>query len=757
MFHRRRSEPLPYYILILLKIISGNSILAVNLFIVLAAAAGGLSILLYRRWLPWPLTVAGGLLYLALPDHLRVAFSEGNLPRVLANACIPLLIYLLILFLAEGPGRLRIFGIAGLMGFIVLCHPMMGAIFSVVCGVLSLAAWLARLTNFKTSAQALAAVSIGLLLPAWWLFPSLTGGITELNSSAVARGLDIIPWSTLVNPNLRRGNPEIIYLGITLLFLSIPLLLIKKTKSKESIALMTTGLFGTIIVTPGFNNLFNALPISSLLWSVRFLGVASFMLLLAILWGLSRLPARFTWVSAAILLLIGLDFSGSFRLIHMRPLRPEIQTASEQMGALSGWREATLDFSRLGSAPSYFFSTEGNREQVFGWAYQGARTASNVASINEALRLGEHPYLLERLNLFGVDDVVLSKNDVDVERVRSSLLAGGYQIAHDGDEITYFNRSGSPRALLNEWQVLGIGPGAQNYAYLFPQVILGNSPFLDEYDRAELHRYQKIILSGFSWHDRDAAEDLVKKLAADGVEFFIDLTGSPPEALARIPRFLDIWAEPIILPPESFAVNINGQSEVIGPFGTPDELWYTQVPQGLHTETAVFNHLGETAAVTGFIDTGGEPVTFIGINLAYQSVTANDEGALKILVEILGLPARTTQTFRTLPLDNFRATSEGVDFSIDMEAHGALLVPIAHHDGSVLQINGQTTEIQSLENLVGFEAPAGHQQVTIRFHKPPIYHIGLAGSLIASIFLVFYLARQEENPVSLVPGEKTYD
>ena len=180
---QRYYPPLPYYLLIILKFLSGDAILAVNLLITLAALAGGLSVLLFQRWLPWPLAVAGGLLTMALPDHLRVAFSEGNLPRVLANACLPILIYLLIRVLESGPERLRILGMAVLMGIIVLCHPMMAAIFAVVCGVLTLASWLARFTDFNTSIHSLGAVAIGLLLPAWWLFPSLTGGITELRSS----------------------------------------------------------------------------------------------------------------------------------------------------------------------------------------------------------------------------------------------------------------------------------------------------------------------------------------------------------------------------------------------------------------------------------------------------------------------------------------------------------------------------------------------------------------------------------------------
>ncbi len=685
---QRYYPPLPYYLLIILKKISGNSILAVNIFIVFAAGIGGLSLLLYQRWLKWPLSLAGGLLYLAFPDHLRVAFAEGNIPRVLANACIPLLIYLLIRLLEEGPNRNGTFAVASIINLVVLSHPMMGAIFAVVSGVLILVTWIARLTTYKTAAHALATISLGLLLTAWWLFPSLTGGITELNSSAVSRGLDVVPWSTFFNPTLRSGNPEIIYVGISLLILPIPLLVMGKTKTQQSLALVATGLFGTLIVTPGFNSLFTALPLASLLWPIRFLGIAGLLLLLAILWGFEKLPARLSWISVTALLLIGLDFSGSFRLIHLRPLRTDIRITSEKMKTLSGWREATLDFSRLGSAPSYLFTAEGNREQVFGWAYQGARTAANVASLNEALRLEEYPYLQDRLNLYGVDDVVFLKEDIAAEPLQSTLGAEGFQKILDEREIAYFNRSGDARAIYNDWRALGIGSGAQNFAYLFPQVILGNSPFLDDYTAAVLGKYEKIILSGFTWHDRDQAELLVEELAAAGVQIFIDLTGAPPEPLARIPQFLGIWAEPVILAPEPLQAKFIGQTRQLGPFGTADELWYTHVPQGLPNETVEFDHLGETAAIAGSIQTAGEPIWFIGINLAYQAVVTDDEGSLATLAEVIGLPARTTSLYQTLPLNNFRATSQGYSFGYHLDKPETLLIPIAHHDGTALYVEG---------------------------------------------------------------------
>jgi uncharacterized membrane protein len=88
----RYYPPFTYYVLILIQMFTGQAVLAVNWFIVLCALVGGLSFLLFKKWIGWLPALGGGLIYLVLPDNVRVAFSEGNLPRVLASAFVPLLL-----------------------------------------------------------------------------------------------------------------------------------------------------------------------------------------------------------------------------------------------------------------------------------------------------------------------------------------------------------------------------------------------------------------------------------------------------------------------------------------------------------------------------------------------------------------------------------------------------------------------------------------------------------------------------------------
>jgi uncharacterized membrane protein len=91
---------LTYFLLIFINSITRQSVLAVNWCIFLCALFGGLSFLLYKKWIGWLPAIAGGLIYLLLPDNVRVAFSEGNIPRVLATAFVPLLFYFILSFRA---------------------------------------------------------------------------------------------------------------------------------------------------------------------------------------------------------------------------------------------------------------------------------------------------------------------------------------------------------------------------------------------------------------------------------------------------------------------------------------------------------------------------------------------------------------------------------------------------------------------------------------------------------------------------------
>ncbi len=74
-------------------------------------------------------------MFMALPDNLRIAFAEGNLPRVLATALLPITFYFFLKLTVFEGKRWHFAAVVVCVGLVVLSHAMMAAIFIVGCGL----------------------------------------------------------------------------------------------------------------------------------------------------------------------------------------------------------------------------------------------------------------------------------------------------------------------------------------------------------------------------------------------------------------------------------------------------------------------------------------------------------------------------------------------------------------------------------------------------------------------------------------------
>jgi uncharacterized membrane protein len=737
----RYYPPLPYFLLAGLQQITPRIVLAANWFIALSALAGGLTWLLFRRWIGLLPALLGGILFLFLPDNLRVGLAEGNLPRVLATALLPIVIYLLLRSLEETGTTWHRLGLGLCFAAIVLSHAMMAAIYALCCGLIIAFIWVKNTGYVRQAVQTMGFMLLGILLSAWWLLPSLIGGITGLNASAMTEALAVFPLSNYLNPTLRTGNPEAVYVGLALLALSVASLWVFSEERGYTIALTFTGCFAILITTTGFNQLFNALPISNLLWPLRFLGIASFVLLLALMWSLRGWKNISPLVVLAVIAVVAIDSAGSLFLIGLRPPDPDVDQVTQRLAVTQGWREATLDLSRLGSEPSFSFSAAGNREQLFGWAYQGASTAPTVAALNDAIELGFPAYLIDRLNLYGTDDVVLFNELPNADRIASGLSETGFLNIYSGQRLEQFHREGQPRGVIADWSSFGIGRGAQNLAYLFPSLILGTSSKVDDYDLEHLMRYETIVLSGFDWHDRQTAEQLIKQVSLNGVKVIVDLTGVKEDPLARIPRFLGVWGEAVILPPEPVQVFSPGRTYRLESFGNYSKLWHSHMLQGLEQEFWSFDYLGERGSLVGYNTYGPGKVWFVGLNLPYHAVQSNDPLAVQLLSVLLQLEPGTAREYTQVPLYGYEAGPTGYHFAYHLDESRPLFVPIAHHPGMVVKVDGEPVENYSYERLLVFDAPAGEHSVEIGVQKTPIFSIGyfVSGFALLALFgIVIY-------------------
>jgi hypothetical protein len=359
-----------------------------------------------------------------------------------------------------------------------------------------------------------------------------------------------------------------------------------------------------------------------------------------------------------------------------------------------------------------------------------------VASLNDALLFQAYSYLSDRLDLYGVDDVIVLNSVVSLPQITTILEQQGFTPVLLGNVLSSFHRDGVPRAVVADWQGLAIGKGAINYSYLFPQVMVGDSVFVDDYTLADLTKYPTLILSGFKWHAKENAESLIQRVASLGINVVIDLTQTQPDPVAQIPNFLGVWGESIILNPSPVSADWNGKQVVLSTFGKPDQLWYTHTPQGLDENTVTIDYLGKSATAIGSVTREGKKIWFVGLNLMYHTLGTGDQNALSLLAETLKIQAGVRNTYQTIPLQMYASNANGYSFGYYLDSAEKLVIPITVFDGTTVSLDSIPIAFGSMGQMVQFDAPAGIHLVQIGFQETAIYLIGKIISIVSGVFLL---------------------
>ena len=741
----RYFPPLSYYLVTGIFFLTGNIFLSAGVFVFGAALFGGMSFLLYRRWLGLiPATVAG-VVFIALPDNLRVAMAEGNLPRVLATALLPLTFYLLLSILTQGHSRVRFASLAILMMLIILSHAMMGAIFFSCLALTVFIYWIMARAQPRDAGSALAALACGVLLSGWWLLPSLTGGITELNSEVASEALASFPLTQSLDPTLRAGNKEVYYLGLSLVAATLLAMFNWRKLTPLNRSVVTSSLIVLAVSTTVFNPVYRTIPLSEIMWPLRFMSFAGFVVLLGVsLWAARLLEGSIKAKAVAVVLLAALliDAYPSKDLVFLRPPTEDLPAVVAKVEELPGWRVATTDFSRLGSRASYRFSADSNREQVYGWAYQGSGIASLLASVNFAIEKGHAVYAVDRLEEMGTDYVVRLKDAPIDEAFDLRLIERGYEIVEDTPSLLLYHRDGGPRAYVAEYEILGIGGGSSSLSLLFPEILVASSQYIDDYALEDLQRFPTLVLAGFSWRNLENAESLVTEYANQGGRVIVDLTGVPMEVFSRRPKFLGVYGEPVSLyaaPVIEYGPESGFETRRLRGFDAAYAPWSAISPQGLDESTVTFGYLGQVGTAVGYKELGAGRAWFLGLNLAFHSMLSKDPVGIELLEDVIGIESGMAPARQTVAMDNYNAGSDGYTFSYTLEEAELLLIPVARHDGTVVTIDGARVNPVDLGDLTYINAPAGIHTVHLGFEKTPVYRVGIAVTLFAFLVMGYGL------------------
>lgn len=755
----RHWAPLPYVLLLGLRLLTGDIFVAGQLYVVLCAVIGSLSWLAFRRQIGWVGALGAAMVWLIWPDHLRVAFSEGNLPRVLGTALAPLTVYLFLQVLQNRRPRLhQSLGLVVVIHLVVLSHAMVGAIYAASLSLFALIHLLMGGGRWQDHARAWGLLVLGILTAGWWLLPSLVGGLVGQGEADFSQVIAFFAPTDSFNPTLRYHNPDMFYWGLAL----IPLLGYGFwTWAKRPVwsrAALLTGLTLIVITFPFLRSVYLSLPLHHLLWPTRFASFAGALFLIGGLPGPeeSAVPSQRTLtaaISAGLALLLVLDGVGSAHLITARPPNPEMQAAINQIPADQPARVAILDQSALGSAPSFLLSHGSVREQIFGWAWQGATTSPNLVWLNTALVEKHYVFLFDRLLEMGTTDIVLMRRLTEQEAAtgQESVLEQpfeevaaqfGFSRTWSGESLDLYARTDGPYATAPQYPALAIGRYADNLAYLFPQVEVGKRLELDSYSLAELLRYEVVVLTGPSWKRRPDAESLVRDLVRSGVRVVVDMAGMPLGVLSKRPEFLGVYGEPISLGASAPGMQRNsGEVVMLTPFPTDDGTWHTMIPQGLTMEDGFIHYFGSPTATLGTLTLPEGDLHFAGLNLIFHASRTRDPAAISLLAEMLTLPPDTAPVRSFLPLDHWEPNDDGATLSLAVPSGtDRLIIPISLLDSLQIQSGeGAPLDLEPIHNLIGLHVEPGEWDLTISVTPTRWHTVGAVVSVLALGTLLFML------------------
>lgn len=640
----RYCAPVPVYLLAGCQYIGGSSMGGFLVFVMFVCFAGAVSWLYVGLKLERPYLGAFlGILWFFMPNNLRTLFYEGDLPKSLCIAILPLFAYWIYDYLKSGRWHL-LPRISLCFTWFVLCH-------SGYAGMVLIAFTLFFMVNmviyhqWRRQANACFAAVLGYLLAGFWLIPSLTG--RTVSSDSLERLADFFQNVFLsVDPAARmhRGSVDA-YFGLAAALLAVFGIFLSKKKSMSG---FWTGIIILVLSSETCYLVLKILPGGEYFQMLRFISIGLCMILFGFLaWD----TLKRGWIVLFLTLLV-VDVIPSLPLVlgNRSGAAPEERMAYYSDAALIGaakemteQRMALLDESSLGSMSAYLMTGYGKPvASSYGAAEQAAATVTNFKQIDRALEEGNYLYLFDRCMELGNDTVVIQLDFISNPRkhpVRELDMAAervGYELMDFNENYRFYKLAEEGTwGTVTEYRAVGIGYDAPGISRQFPMVEETESRNLNDYTFEELQKYDLIYLAGFTYDDKSYAEKLIMDLSEAGVRIVIAADGIPDDRGSREQSFLGAVCNDV-----SFSQGYPELDTVDGILDTnlfPDghREWSTVYMNGLKEVWG--NVRDENLELPFFGTVKNDNIVMVGLNLTYYYSLTQDEGVGKLLSRAMDL------------------------------------------------------------------------------------------------------------------------
>ena len=204
--------------------------------------------------------------------------------------------------------------------------------------------------------------------------------------------------------------------------------------------------------------------------------------------------------------------------------------------AVTKQRLALMDESILGATGSWLVSDYGNPvDATFGAGREAANTSANIVNLNKAFAQGDFLHVFDRCLELGDDSVLVKKSLLEqynnsLDDLEAAANTVGYKkVEQNNDYILYHIETPDNWGVISSYRAVAIGSGAAAISMQFPAVETADSANLNDYTYEELSGYKEVFLNGFTYDDKETAEDLVLRLSRAGVKVIIYADGIPQD------------------------------------------------------------------------------------------------------------------------------------------------------------------------------------------------------------------------------------
>ena len=472
----------------------------------------------------------------------------------------------------------------------------------------------------------------GALVIGIWVLPGAVGGMVSAGNTGLS-DVYFQNFFTTVNPFARletAGRTQ--YFGLAALLFSLFAILFCHRKEKTYfIVAVLIAMGSSLFAYP----MIASLPGGRFLWMLRFLTLAVCLVYFGFLYWKTLRP----WIAVVVCVLLVLDIIPSVPLIYRgRGTETPEETLNEFAEAamldeakeITKQRIAVLDGATLAATAPYYLATGEKRvKQTYGAGFEAAYTRINITMLNEAMDQGEYLYLFDNCLALGNDTVLLrisclKNKEYDVDSVIAAANEVGYSLKdqRDGFLLFSYDTPYEDFGVKSKFEMFGIGSSIGYTTLYYPNMLWGDSYYVDDYTFEDLSRYHTVLLDHFFYHDKDAAENLVKQLADSGVRVVISSDGIPTNEKMQTQEFMGAEAMSITFENGYPLLYVDENVYDMDLFATLYKHWKTTFVNGLDDTWGYFMDDGLELPFLGTVY--NENVVVVGLNLFFHYTSTQD-------------------------------------------------------------------------------------------------------------------------------------